>query len=109
METKNILPTRFTHHTLYAKQVIVSARAVELQHNAPLKLGLDPETGLATCITPENEHRLSPLTRYIGDEMDYAELEFAFGALGEMEIVRGPGETNPTVVKVGDIALKRAY
>ena len=101
--------TRFVYHSIYGKQVIVGARAVDLQKNAKLLIAKDPKTGLPTHITPQNEATLIPYERYINDELDWAELEFGLGALKDYEIVRGPGESNPSIVKVGSLAYKRTY
>lgn len=108
-EADDQLKTRHVYHTIYGKQVMVSARAMDLSKGERLRIARDPSNGAAVKMVPENENLLEPFERHVGDELDWAELEFGMGVLDDYLILRGPGEASPNIVKAGDLKYKRTY
>ena len=96
-------------HSIFSMEMLIYTRSEELQRNAPLYIGLDPETRKPVKICPENAASLLPCPRNLNDETSYAELEFHLGLLGEYGVLRGPGEVKPHVIKVSQLGKKRTY
>lgn len=98
------------YHTIYEKNALITARVMALQNNEELLIAIHKPSGVVVLKQSVRDvSTLEPLKRYINDEMHYAELEFALGALGELEIVRGPGEPVPMVLQSKNMMQKRTY
>ena len=80
-----------------------------LAQNGTPYIALDPVTRCAVPADSTQHGELLPLPRFLGDELDVAELELGLGTLGDFRVVRQDGSANPPTVFVKHLMIKSQY